>query len=237
MRGTGSFIGRLPSRANGARADRARGLALVVVRRFVRTDADIVQEARERREQHAGNAQRLRDALPYLDERADLRIGRQIVIKLRPVAMMQHVHHVRAADAFGIVDASVLEAARLQVLDPLLRVSQHVLLRAENERAGRARFDARGLASGRDAIGAERAFVRLAVDAREPRDVERAAGDAVAAADAVLAVEVDDAVRVLHDRAGRRARGEAARLRAMHAAVLADQPLEIAALVLVLGET
>src|SRR5690606_9017651 len=133
--------------------------------------------------------------------------------------------------------ASVLEAARLQVLDPLLRVSQHVLLRAENERAGRARFDARGLASGRDAIGAERAVVRLAVDAREPRGVERAAGDAVAVADAVLAVEVDDAVRVLHDRAGRRARGEAARLRAMHAAVLADQPLEIAALVLVLGET
>ena len=51
--------------------------------------------------------------------------------------------------------------------------------------------------------------------------------DAVAAADAVLVDEVDDAVRVLHDRAGRRAGLQAARIGAMHAAVLADQPFQV----------
>src|SRR5690606_4739555 len=86
------------------------------------------------------------------------------------------------------------------------------------------------------AVRAQRALVRLAVELRDPRNVERAAGDAVAAADAVLAIEVDDAVRVLHDRPGRRARLQAPRILAVHAAVLADQPFEIAAFRLVLGE-
>src|SRR5690606_37200419 len=45
------------------------------------------------------------------------------------------------------------------------------------------------------------------------------------------------AVRVLHDRAGRGARLEATGIGAMHAAVLADQPFEIAAFGLVLGQT
>ena len=74
----------------------------------------------------------------------------------------------------------------------------------------------------------KRALVGLVVDLADARDVERASLDAIAAADAVLADEVDDAVGVLHDRAGCRARLEAARILAMHAAVLADQPFEIA---------
>src|SRR5690606_10742265 len=53
---------------------------------------------------------------------------------------------------------------------------------------------------------------------------------------AVLFVEVHDAVGVLHDRARRGAGLEAARVLAVHAAVLADQPLEVAGLVLVFGE-
>ena len=53
----------------------------------------------------------------------------------------------------------------------------------------------------------------------------------------LLVDEVDDAVGVLHDGAGRRAGLEAARVRAVHAAVLADQPFQIARLrVLPLGE-
>ena len=83
----------------------------------------------------------------------------------------------------------------------------------------------------------ERAFVGLVVDLGDARDVEGTALHAIAAADAVLVHEVDDAVGVLHDGAGRRAGLEAARILAMHAAVLADQPLEIAGLrVLPLGE-
>ena len=67
-------------------------------------------------------------------------------------------------------------------------------------------------------------------------DVERASLDAIAAADAVLADEIDDAVGMLHDCARRRTCLEAAGVLAVHAAVLADQPLQIALLILPFGE-
>src|SRR4029077_20919124 len=62
------------------------------------------------------------------------------------------------------------------------------------------------------------------------------AGDAIAAADAVLFLKVDDAVGVLHDRARRRTSLEASGVFAVHTAVLANQPLKIALGVFVLGE-
>src|ERR1700677_1738819 len=74
------------------------------------------------------------------------------------------------------------------------------------------------------------------IDLADPRDVERATFDAIAAADAVFADEVHDAIGVLHDRAGRRARLQTARILAMHATVLPDQPFQIALVVLPLGE-
>src|SRR5262249_39499143 len=58
-------------------------------------------------------------------------------------------------------------------------------------------------------------------------DVERTSLHTIAAADAVLLVEVDDAVRVLHDGTRRRTGFETARIGAVHAAVLADQPLQV----------
>src|SRR5262245_32110547 len=114
----------------------------------------------------------------------------------------------------------------------------HVLLAAEDDGAGRAGLHARRLEADRDAVRAQGALVGLVVLLGDPRNVERAARDAVAAADAVLLLEIDDAVRVLHDRAGRRAGLEAARLGAVHAAVLADQPLQRQAFLLAfdLGE-
>ena len=111
----------------------------------------------------------------------------------------------------------------------LVGLLDHLLLGAEHDRAGRAGLGAGRLLADRDAVGAERALVGLVVVLAIARDVERAALHAVAAADAVLLDEIDDAVGVLHDRARRRAGLEAARIGAMHAAVLADQPFEIAA--------
>src|SRR5438067_4005289 len=150
---------------------------------------------------------------------------------------MQHVHDVRAAHARRVVEARLLEAAGLEVRDPLGRVQLHILLGAEDQSAGRAGLDAGRLETDRDAIRAQGALVGLLIALGDARDIERAAGDAVAAADAVLLVEVHDTVRVLHDGAGRRARLQASRVRAMHASVLADQPLEIALGILVLRKT
>ncbi len=151
--------------------------------------------------------------------------------------MVQYVHHVRTADTIGVVQAGLVETAFLQIGDTPGRVILHIVLAAEDNCPGGAGLHARRLEPDRHAVGTERALVGLLVLLGDTRDVERATGDAVAAADAVVLVEVDDAVGVLHDGPRRRAGLEAARVGAVHAAVLADQPLEVAAAgVLVLGE-
>jgi hypothetical protein len=58
-------------------------------------------------------------------------------------------------------------------------------------------------------------------------NVERTAGHAVAAADAVFLMEIDDAVAVLNDRTRRRAGFQAAWIGTVHAAVLPDQPFQL----------
>src|SRR5438477_571592 len=98
---------------------------------------------------------------------------------------MQHVHDVRAAHARRVVQARLLEAAGLEVRDPLGRVQLHILLGAEDPSAGRAGLDAGRLETDRDAIRAQGALVGLLIALGDARDIERAAGDAVAAADAV----------------------------------------------------
>src|SRR4029453_5646149 len=113
---------------------------------------------------------------------------------------------------------------------------RHVRLAAEQDRPGWARLDASGLPSNGDAVRAQGAFVRLTIDRIDAGNVERAPRDAIATANAVLADEVDDAVGVLHDRARRGACLQAARVLAMHAAVLADHPFEVAFLALPFGE-
>ncbi len=67
--------------------------------------------------------------------------------------------------------------------------------------AGRAGFHAgRFLADG-DAVYAQGTFVDAVVFRVQTRHIERTAGDTVTAADALLGLEIDDAVGVLNDRA------------------------------------
>ena len=135
-----------------------------------------------------------------------------------------------AAHAGRIVEPGLVEAALLEVADALGGIVLHVLLGAELDGARRTGLGAGRRLAHRHPVGAQRALVGLAVLLGDARDVEGAAGDAVAAADAVLLVEVDDAVGVLDDGARGRAGLEAARVAAVHAAVLADQPLQPALL-------
>ena len=109
-----------------------------------------------------------------------------------------------------------------------LRMILHVFLGAEHDRASGTGLDASRLESDRYAVRAQRAFIGLVSLLGDARNVERAAGHAITAADAILLMEVDDAVGVLDDRAGRGARFQATRICAMHAAVLANQPLQFA---------
>src|SRR5262249_2238247 len=121
---------------------------------------------------------------------------------------MQNVNHASAADTWGIVNACVREiVVVLELFRPLVCQNEHVFLAAKVQTAGRARLDARWLESFADAVGAERAFVNALGFFVEFRNVERAAADAVAAADALVLLEIDDTVRILNDRPIGRARG------------------------------
>src|SRR6266702_6695595 len=197
---------------------------LVVLRLLERPHLHVVEDACDHDGEHGEHAQRAREpAPPHREERSDLRLPREPVEL--GVSMRQHVHDVRAADALRTVYGRLGESPLVQVLQPVVRLDDHVLLRAEGEGLRRAGLDTRRLESHRDPIGTERALVDLRVLLAETRDVEGAAGDAIAAADAVLLVEIDDAIRILHDGARGGARLEAAGICAVHALILEDEPL------------
>ena len=100
----------------------------------------------------------------------------------------------------------------------------------------RAGLDARRLEPFAHAIRAKRALenaMRLRVHLR---NVKRASGDAIAAADAIGLLEIDDAVGVLDDGAVRGTSRQAAGLGAVHALVLAHEPHQRAVFAFVLVE-
>ena len=140
--------------------------------------------------------------------------------------MFQHIHHVCAADTFRVVHPRILVAALAQLTRTFFGVNTHVFFAAKADGAGRTGFYARRGLPHRHAIRTQRAFVGLVIDLGNARHVERTAGDAIAAADAVFGNEIDYTVGVFDDGARRRTRLQAAGLRAMHAAVFADQPFQ-----------
>src|ERR1700681_1631183 len=131
------------------------------------------------------------------------------------MAMTEDRDHARSADTLRVIQHRVLEAGILELRHTRVRQRDHVFFRAELQAAGGTRFDARRLEPHFDAIDAERALRHLSGLLAELRNFKRTAGGAVAAADALGLIDIDDAVRVLHDGAGCRARLETAGLRAV----------------------
>ena len=87
-----------------------------------------------------------------------------------------------------------------------------------------ARLDAGGFETLAHAVRAQSTLVDLLGSGIEFRNVEGTSGDAVSAADAAVLLEINDAVRVLHDGAVGGTGREASRVGAMHALILAHQP-------------
>src|SRR5262249_26058523 len=161
-------------------------------------------------------------ALPELDRPRNVRILRQATIRLGVSNVVEDVDDAGAADAGRVVNASVREVVMLlQLLGAGVRELQHVVLRAEMQTAGGAGLNASRLEVLRDAIRAQRALVDALGFLVEFGDIEWAAADAIAAANALILLEIDDAVSVLHDSAIGRACFQAARLGAVHALILA----------------
>src|SRR5262249_48221425 len=138
----------------------------------------------------------------------------------------QNVDYVRAAHAFGIVDARILpRCIRLQLVHPLVGLEQHVFFAAEVQAAGGTGLDASRLQPRAYAVRTQGALVDLLGGRVKFRNVERAPCHTVLTADAVGLVEVNDAVRVLHDGAIGGTSLQASRLFAVHALILAHEPL------------
>src|SRR5205823_519494 len=124
----------------------------------------------------------------------------------------------------GIIDPCLGPPVLFQSLHTRLGLAKKVFARAEAEAVRRASLDAGGLESHGDAVCTEGALVNLLCDWIQLGHVERTAGHAIAAADALVLIEIDDAVRVLDDGAGRGARAQATRIDAVHALILGHEP-------------
>src|SRR5215813_15403197 len=123
--------------------------------------------------------------------------------------VVQYINHMRALHPRRIVNARVLEARHLaELLRAVLGQELHVILRTEMQAPRRARFDARRLEARAHPVHTQRALKDFPRRRAELRDVERTAGHAVAAADALLLLEIDDPIHILNDRSVRRARGQ-----------------------------
>src|SRR5262249_35255294 len=107
--------------------------------------------------------------------------------------------------------------------------SEHVFFCSELEAASRAGLDASGLQANLDPVNAEGALGHLAGLLVKLGDVERAARFAEPTTDALLRIDVDDPVLVLHNGARGGARRQTTRISAVHALVFAHQPSHAAA--------
>src|SRR5690606_2852989 len=102
-----------------------------------------------------------------------------------------------------------------------------VLLGAKDDSPSRAHFHASRLKAHRYAIRAQSTFVGFVILFRDAWYVKRTTSNAVAAANAFILIEVDDAIGVLDDCTWTWARFEAAWVFTVHAAILTDQPFEV----------
>src|SRR5215469_1260758 len=107
---------------------------------------------------------------------------------------------MRPAHARWIVHTGIRVRGVLpQLLGALSGKFRHVLLAAEVEATGGTGLDAGGLEADAYPVRAERALVDLLGRRVELGNIERATGYTILAADAVLLLEIDDAVGVLND--------------------------------------
>src|SRR5258705_13594775 len=97
----------------------------------------------------------------------------------------------------------------------------HVFLRPKVKAARGARFNAGRLKTLPYTIRAECAFKDFFGFRIELRDIEGAARNTVTAANAVILLEIDDAVLILNNDAIGRTRAQTSRILAVHALVLA----------------
>src|SRR5438445_7542093 len=191
----------------------------------LRAVAQIVPEEDDQSSNHPNVAEPLQRAFPQLYGPRDVGILRNAAVTFRLGGAVQYVDDAGSANARRSVHSGV---RAIGMLAKLLRApfgkKPHILLTAEVQPARRAGLDARRLEPFADAIRAQRTLENAMGLGVHLRNVKRASGDAIAAANAIGLLEIDDPIGVLHDGAVRGTRRQAAGLGAMHALVFAHQP-------------
>src|SRR5258706_5490941 len=209
----------------------------VLILAFLGAESQVVHEEADQSANHGDVAKPLQRTFPEFYSPRNMRIFREAAVKLRMRGVMQHVNDAGAADALRIVNAGIREVG---VVAKLFRAAfskeLHIVLAAKVQTARRTRLDARRFEPLTHAIGAQGALENAIVLRIHLRNVEGASRDAIAAADAIGLLEIDDAIGILHDGAVRGTRSEAARLRTVHALVFAHQPHESAVFAFVFVE-
>src|SRR5258705_8953178 len=203
----------------------------------LRPELQIMSEQSNQAADQGHVAQPLQRVLPELHGQRDSRIAGQPAVKFRLGGVVEDVNPASAADARGIVYAGVfITEVIAKLFGAILGKELHVVLGAEMQAAGGAGLDASRFKPLADAIRAEGTLVHPLGDTVELRNVERAARDAITAADAMILLEIHDAVGVLNDGAVGGASFQTTLLGAVHALVLAHQPLQRTIFALVLVE-
>ena len=158
-----------------------------------------------------------------------MRIFRQASVKFRMFNVVEDIHNVRAADAGRIVKSGIgMSCMFAKLRRALLAKLLHIVFRSEVQTSRRTRFDASRFKPGADPVRTQSALMNLLRFRIKLRNIERAAGHAVLAADAIVLVKVDDAICILHDGAVSRTGAKTSRVGTMQAAILAHQPTESA---------
>src|SRR6266403_2763028 len=205
--------------------------------RYARTVSHVMEDNADGSEQCEGSEHGFEKPLPHRVSPGDPRIFRKVTVALGIGGVVEYVDNMRSAYRLRIVDAGVLPSEIIaQLFGALLGDEFHVDFGAELETAGRTCLDACRFETLANAVGAECALVNALSLGIEARNIKGTPGHAEFAADAVFLVKVDDAVGVLHDGPVGWTSRQAARVGAVHALILAHEPLDRAIRILVLIE-
>src|SRR5216683_992365 len=211
--------------------------SLVLVFMLLGAESQIVPKQADQAEDHRQVSNPFERGFPEPDRNRYFRIFGQPAVELGLACVVEDVNHPGAADTGWIVHPGLRKIEVLpKLLGPVLSQFFHVVFAAEVQTPSRASFDTGWLQPFAHSVRAKGAFEDALGLRVELGNVERATGQAIAAADAFILLKIDDSVGVLDDRAISRACGKASRLGAVHALVLAHQPHHRAVFALVFVE-
>src|ERR1700735_4945861 len=167
---------------------------------FLRAESHVMPRQAHETADHRQIPQPFQRTFPQLNRVGDVRIFRQSAVQLRILGIVQHVDHMGAADSRWIVHTCVGKSRNIaQLFSARFGQLFHFRLGAEVQAAGGAGLNTGGFQAHRPAVVALRVLENFARSGAKFRDIERAAGDAVAATDAVRFLKIHYAIGVLHD--------------------------------------